>query len=197
MRPSVSFRTARSLRAIGGLLAGVLALSACSERHQRIYEASNTGGDYAVLDCEELRIASLTIDQRLGGSTRYATSAEPTNLLQQQRVAITNLRQSRDCPGGASPVAASPAQIVAESQETDQIEGKLLQVATFRETGNRDDLVSRLTADGFAVQVRPIQLAGETYYRVIVGQLATISEIARIDSKIIRMGLNDAFFLNE
>lgn len=195
MKTILSFRGVGSLKAVGGLFAAVLALSACSERHQRIYEASSSGGDYAILNCEELRVAALTIDQRLGGSARYGTTGEPTDLLRQQRASIVDLRQSRNCPGGASPAVATPAQVVAEAQDTDRIEGKYLQVATFREPANRDDLVAKLAADGFDVGVRPIQLAGATYYRVVVGPLATISEIARIDRTIIRMGLNDAFFV--
>ena len=197
MKTILSLGDAGAIRVFGGALACLLALGACSERHQRIYEASSTGGDYAVLECEELRVAALTIDQRLSGSSRYASAAEPTNLLQQQRASIADLRQTRGCPGGASPVAPSPAQVVADARDADQIEGKFLQVATFREAANRDDLVARLSADGFSVGVRPIQLAGTAYYRVVVGPLATISEIARLDRTIIRMGLNDAFFLNE
>ena len=90
---------------------------------------------------------------------------------------------------------APPAQVVAAALDADQIEGEFLQVATFRVPANRDNMVAKLEAEGFAVSVRPIRLAGTTYDRVVVGPLTTIAEIDRVDRTIIRMGLNDAFFL--
>ena len=175
MKNTTSIGGAR-LTVTGAVLAA-FAMSGCSERHQRIYEASITGGDYAILNCEELRIAALTIDQRLGGSSQYSSAGEPTNLLRDQRASIAGLRQSRSCPGGASPVAATPAEVVADAADTDRIEGKFLQVATFRIPANRDELVARLRRQEFTVSVRPIQLAGATYDRVVVGPLTTISNI--------------------
>lgn len=181
-------------------LVGLMAISACSENNARIYEASNRGGDYTVLDCEQLRVAQLSIDQRLGASSGYSTVGEPTVLLESQRQSIVPIRQSRQCPGGSNSVAVTPAQVVAggtEGSNATLAEEAFLQVATFRETYNRDNLVAELAADGFPVQVRPITLAGKSYDRVVVGPLTKISEIARIDAAILKMGLADAFFLKQ
>lgn len=182
---------------LGILLAGLMAISACSESNSRIYKASNTGGDYAVLNCEELRVAQLSINQRLGTSSSYSNVGEPTILLQIQGETIAPIRESRDCPGGSTPMAVNPAQVVAEATDTELVEGRFLQVATFREVSNLDRLVAKLTDQGFAVQVRPITLAGDVYNRVVVGPLTTISEVAKIDAAILKMGLADAFFLKQ
>ncbi len=187
----------RQRSAIGVLITGLLMISACSQNTTRIYEASNTGGDYAVLNCEELRVAQLSINQRLGASSAYSTVGEPTILLEIQGETIAPIRESRDCPGGPTSVAVTPAQVVAEAPDTELADGAFLQVATFREVSNLDRFVAKLVADGFPVQVRPITLAGNVYNRVVVGPLATTSEIARIDSAVLKMGLADAFFLKE
>ena len=187
----------RSRHCSGILLSGLMAISACTADNSRIYEASNTGGDYAVLNCEELRVAQLSINQRLGTSSGYSNVGEPTILLQIQGETIAPIRKSRDCPGGSTPVAATPAQVVAEATDTELVEGRFLQVATFREVSNLDRMVATLTDQGFAVQVRPITLAGNVYHRVVVGPLTTISEVVKIDAAILKMGLADAFFLNQ
>ncbi len=186
----------------GALLAGLLTISACSQNNARIYEASNAGGDYAILNCEELRVAQLSIGQRLGNSSSYYTTGEPTVLLQTQRDSISSIRTTRDCPGGSIPTVVTPAQVVAEAEQAPQpepnlTEGKFLQVATFREAANLNKMVANLTAEGFPVQVRPITLAGVVYNRVVVGPLTTISEVARIDAAILKLGLSDAFFLKQ
>lgn len=187
----------RRRQGLGILLAGLMAISACSENSARIYEASNTGGDYAVLNCEEMRVAQLSINQRLGTSSGYSNASEPTILLQIQGETIAPIRESRDCPGGSTPVAETPSKVLAEATDTELAEGRFLQVATFREASNLGRMVAKLTDQGFAVQVRPITLAGNVYSRVVVGPLATISEVARIDAAILKMGLADAFFLKQ
>lgn len=187
----------RRRQGLGILLVGLMAISACSENNSRIYEASNTGGDYAVLNCEELRVAQLSINQRLGTSAGYSTAGEPKILLQFQGETIAPIRESRDCPGGSTPVAETPSQVIAEAADTELVEGRFLQVATFREASNLDRMVAQLTDQGFAVQVRPITLAGNVYNRVVVGPLTTISEVAKIDAVILKMGLADAFFLKQ
>ena len=176
-------------------MVGVLALGACSTERMKIYRASSTGGDYAVLECQDLRIAQLTISQRQAGSVNYTVIDEPADLLEEQRVRIANIRSERGCPGGSDPIAITPSQTVAEAPDTDLVEGSFLQVATFRVQSNADRVVAKLTAQGFAVQERPITLAGGLYTRIVVGPLTTISEIARIDQAILKMGFNDAFFL--
>ncbi len=182
-------------RGLGLAMAGVLALGACTTERMKIYRASNTGGDYAVLECQDLRVAQLTISQRLAGSVNYTVNSEPTSLLEEQRDRIASIRRERDCPGGSKPIAVTPAQTVAEAPDADLAEGAFLQVATFRFQPNADRLAAELTAQGFTVQEKPITLAGEPYTRVIVGPLTTRSEVARIDKAILRMGFNDAFFL--
>lgn len=197
MENSVKNNEGRRHSTIGILLASLFAISACSENSERIFEASNTGGDYAVLDCEELRVAQLSIDQRLGTSSTYSTVGEPTILLQIQGETIAPIRQTRDCPTDPALNGATPSEVVANSSDTDLVEGAFLQVATFREVSNLDRFVAKLSNDGFPVQVRPITLAGSIYNRVVVGPLTTVSEIARIDAAILRMGLSDAFFLKQ
>ncbi len=176
-------------------MVGVLALGACSTERTKIYRASNTGGDYAVLQCQDLRVAQLTISQRQAGSVNYTVNDESADLLEEQRVRIANIRRERGCTGDSDPIAITPSQTVAEAPDTDLVEGSFLQVATFRLQSNADRVVAKLTAQGFAVQERPITLADGTYTRIVVGPLTTISEIARIDQAILKMGFNDAFFL--
>lgn len=189
--------SAKLIPGLGVLLASLLVLSACSENSTRIYEASKAGGDYMVLNCEELRVAQLSIEQRLGGTPSYSKVGEPTILLETQRSSIAPIRQSRKCPGGSSPVAVTPAQVVAEAPDTELVEDAFLQVATFREVSNLDRFVAKLAAEGFPIQVRPITLAGGVYNRVVVGPLTMTSEIAKIDATILKMGLADAFFLKQ
>lgn len=182
---------------LAGLLAAVLMISACVQNNAHIYDASNEGGDYAVLNCEELRVAQLSIDQRLGGTTGYSKVGEPIVLLETQRSSIAPIRQSRNCPGESIPAAATPAQAVADAPNEELAENAFLQVATFREVSNLNKFVAKLTDDGFPVQVRPITLAGGLYNRVVVGPLTTTSEIAKIDAALLKMGLADAFFLKQ
>lgn len=200
MKAILSFGASAPYRAAGVVLAGALLLSSCSEQRQQIYNASNTGGDYAILTCEELRVAALSIDQRLGGSASYTNSGEPTTLLQAHRASVAEAGQTRDCPGidvpapAEAPVIADTQPIVNTPAEVVR-SGRFLQVATFRKPGNRDRTVIKLTSEGFDVDVRPIQLAGGVYYRVVVGPLATRAEIARLDRSNRRMGFDDAFFV--
>lgn len=70
-----------------------------------------------------------------------------------------------------------------------------LQIATFREETNRDATVAKLRAMGFETSVLPIQLAEQTFYRVVVGPLTSINDVARIDAAAIGMGFNDTLFL--
>lgn len=194
MKNTFMHDTAKRIPGLGVFLASLLTISACSENNAHIYEASNAGGDYAVLNCEELRVAQLSIDQRLGGTSSYSKVGEPIILLETQRSSIAPIRQSRECP---APVAATPAQVIAEAPDTELAEGAFLQVATFREVSNLDRFVAKLAAEGFPIQVRPITLAGGVYNRVVVGPLTMTSEIAKIDAAILKMGLADAFFLKE
>lgn len=197
MKNTLMLDKAYRIPSFGCLLAGLVVISACSENRERIYEASNSGGDYAVLDCEKLREAQLSIEQRLGASTGYSKAGEPAALLEKQRAPIATIRKSRQCPDGFNPIAVTPSKAVADAPDKDLVEDAFLQVATFREMSNLDKLVARLTTEGFPVQVRPITLAGAVYNRVIVGPLTKTSEIARIDAAILKLGLADAFFLKQ
>lgn len=189
---NVRYRTALPV----SIAAAVLILAACAERGGEIYEASAQGGDYAILDCSQLEVAERSIGQRLSGSASYSTVGEPSSLLASQRDQISTTRASRQCPGDPVLPAATPAEVV-QSQDSDLLlkDATYLQVATFRDPANRDRTVERLKAEGFQTFVRPIQLAGGAYYRVIVGPISSVRDVASIDAVTIRMGFNDTFFV--
>ncbi len=190
------FKKEKRMARFAVLTACLLTLTACIERTGGIYEASEQGGDYAILDCSQLEVAERSIGQRLSGSTSYSTVGEPSGLLQSQRSQISDVRSSRQCPGDPALPAATPAEVV-QSDNTEIVlqDATYLQVATFREPANRDRTVERLEAEGFQTAVRPIQLAGQTFYRVLVGPISSVTDIASIDAMTIRMGFNDTFFV--
>lgn len=180
---------------VGGLIA-VLGLTACVDREENIYQASSVGGDYAILDCSELEIANRTIGQRLTGAGSYSNEGEPSTLLESQRAQITDVRTTWQCPGESSVLAATPTEVIEAPSEDLLLENaNYLQIATFREETNRDATVAKLRAMGFETSVLPIQLAGQTFYRVVVGPLTSINDVARIDAAAIGMGFNDTLFL--
>ena len=187
--------TKRMLLPGAAVFAG-LGLAACTERGAEIYQASQTGGDYAILDCSELEVAERSIGQRLTGATNYSQAGEPTTLLASQRSQLAQTRSSRQCEGQTAITAITPAKIV-ETQDSEILlqDATYLQVATFREAANRDRTVEALRARGFQTSVRPIQLAGQTFYRVVVGPIASVADVASIDAVTIRMGFNDTFFV--
>lgn len=189
-------RFAKQAIMIGFMIGAGLGLAACSERHEKIYQASETGGDYAILDCSELEVAERSIGQRLTGSTSYSQAGEPSALLTSQRSQIATTRSSRQCKGDPAAQTITPAEVV-ESRNSEILlqDGAYLQVATFREEANRDRTVNRLRENGFQTFVRPIQLAGQPYYRVIVGPITSVAQVASIDALTIRMGFNDTFFV--
>ena len=185
-----------SIRPVYFAGAALLALAACSDRQMQIYNASETGGDYAVLSCEELNVALLTIGQRLSGSASYASLGEPSGLRGSQGRQISDVRSARNCPGGETLVARKPVEVIEAAQPEKLLEeAAYIQIATFLVEPNRDATVEKLRAMGLPVIVRPILLAGSTFHRVIVGPLKTVEEVALVDRTAIQMGFDDAFFV--
>lgn len=173
-------------------VSAILLMAACVDRQQNIYDASAQGGDYAVLSCAELAVAERSIGQRLSGSANYAPG-EGANLLGSQGEQLANARRSRSCP---KTVAVAPAEVVEDADSGGTLEAPAyLQVATFLVEMNRDDTISRLRAQGFAVASRPITLAGDIYHRVIIGPLTTVGDVAAADQAAIALGFDDAFFV--
>ncbi len=173
-------------------VSSILLLAACVDRQQNIYDASAQGGDYAVLSCAELAVAERSIGQRLSGSANYAPG-EGANQLGSQGEQLANARRYRSCPETAVVV---PVEVAEGADNGAALESPAyLQVATFQVDVNRDDTISRLRAQGFAVASRPITLAGEVHHRVIIGPLTTVGDVAAADQVAIALGFDDAFFV--
>ena len=189
-------RTSKSQLALGLTLTAAVFLAGCIERNDEIYQASEEGGDYAVLDCSELEVAERSIGQRLTGAASYSSVGEPSTLLASQQNQLVTARSSRRCVGADTVGLVTPAEVVQSPNSDILLDGaQYLQVATFREAANRDRTVETLRSNGFQTLVRPIQLAGQTFYRVLVGPISSVSEVASVDALTIKMGFNDTFFV--
>ena len=196
MKPPISFVVRLAI------LGGVVFLAACVERRGQIYAASLTGGDYAVLSCEELETAQLSIRQRLAAKETAAFASNDSGGLlvaQQDQIAQARLRQS--CPGGAVVEPITPRAILAQPEAAEQdaptidlVDATFLQVGTFAKPANADRVAGSFRAAGIDVAIRPITLGDRGYQRVVVGPLATLGDVATADRIAADLGLNDAFF---
>lgn len=184
---------------LAAALLGMTALvAACSENRNNIYTASVSGGDYAVLSCEELGEAQLSIRQRLGARGTSATDNGGLLVTQQDQLAAVRVR--RNCPGGAvvEPVTPramldSPAEPAGE-QAVAAPDAKYLQVGTFVLESNADRVFNTFRAAGIGAETVLITLGGKSYQRVIVGPLNSRTDIARADKVAAKLGLRDTFF---
>lgn len=197
-----------------------LGLAACVQipMQQEIFEASATGGDFTLLNCNQLVNAEGTVRQRIATPSEengvYTFGvftpdgervAEKDDILTTRAQELQRLRDSRDCAttaktGQTSAVETSQVDLAAVNPPPAPAPtlsaGRYLQVATLRSPENKADVVRKLRSRGVEANAQPVFLNGAEHHRIIIGPLRSREDIARADEAAASLGLNDGFFVS-
>ncbi|MEM7269960.1 MAG: SPOR domain-containing protein [Pseudomonadota bacterium] len=121
-------------------------------------------------------------------------------VLKAERLLITGERGRKNCEAlrlaALQQTTSSSSTIALETAQTAATpSGTFLQVGTFADPENATRVVKAFQAEGLPVDVRPIEIAGNLYRRVVIGPVGQNANLDRAIAVAAAQGLNDAFMV--